>query len=110
MGYYTYYQLSILKDPDNHEEQFCKEFDNLLGEGFIKNLLDGGEELKWYSWEKDMKELSELFPRMLFELEGNGEEPLDIWIAHFCNGQMKYREIQTYWEEFSAEEFYNNSI
>ena len=109
MGYYTWYTLEILKDPDNQEELFWEDFEE-------KTKYSSGEfqnfntmEAKWYNWEEDMIELSRKFPKMLFKLEGEGEEPLDIWIAHFCNGQGNYREIQTYWEEFNPEEFYNNN-
>lgn len=66
-------------------------------------------EVKWYNWKEDMVELSKKFPKMLFKLEGYGEESLDIWIAHFCNGQCNHREIQTHWEEFNSEEFYNSN-
>ena len=29
MGYYTWYTLEILKDPDNQEDQFWEELDNI---------------------------------------------------------------------------------
>lgn len=106
MGYYTWYTLEILKDPDDQEEQFWEELDKTTG--FAKDFKRyGGSEAKWYDWEKDMIEISKKFPKMMFSLEGNGEEALDIWCDHFCNGQCNYREIQTYWEEFNPEEFYN---
>ena len=106
MGYYTWYTLDILKDPDNQVEQFWEELDKTTG--FAKDFERyGGSEAKWYNWENDMIEISKKFPKMMFSLDGNGEESLDIWCAHFCNGQCNYREIQTYWEEFNPEEFYN---
>ena len=108
MGYYTWYTLDIIKDPDNQKEDFYEELDEKTG--LLFDFLNySGTEAKWYNWESDMKELSKKFPKMLFILEGNGEEALDIWCAHFCNGQCNYREIQTYWEEFNPEEFYNNN-
>ncbi len=108
MGYYTWYTLEVLKDPDNQEEQFWEELNTTTG--FAKDFERyGGSEAKWHDWEKDMVEISKKFPKMMFSLGGNGEESLDIWRAHFCNGQYNYREIQTYWEEFNPEEFYNSN-
>ena len=108
MGYYTWYTLEVLKDPDNQEDQFWEKLDSFTG--FATDFKKfGGSEAKWYNWEADMTILSKKFPKMLFILEGNGEEALDIWRAHFCNGQCNYREIQTYWEEFNSEEFYNSN-
>ena len=31
MGYYTWYTLDIIKDPDNQEEDFYEEFDEKTG-------------------------------------------------------------------------------
>lgn len=109
MGYYTNYTLEILKDPDNQEEQFYEELEKVVGDlsSDFKNF--GYANTKWYDCEEDMLKLSKKFPKMLFKIEGEGEEPLDIWITHFCNGQGNYREIQTYWEEFNPEEFYNSN-
>lgn len=108
MGYYTWYTLEVLKDPDNQENQFWEELDNITGLAKEFKQYDGSES-KWYDWEEDMIKISRKFPKMLFSLGGNGEEALDIWCAHFCNGQCNYREIQTYWEEFNPEEFYNSN-
>ena len=108
MGYYTCYDLEILKDPDNQEELFWEELDKIIK--FAKDFKRwGSSDSKWNDWKKDMIEISKKFPKMMFSLEGDGEEVLDIWIAHFCNGQCNYREIQTYWEKFNPEEFYNNN-
>ena len=105
MGYYTWYTLDIIKDPDNQEEQFWEELDKTTGfaEDFSKY---GGSEAKWYNWESDMKELSKKFPKMMFRLEGTGEEQFDVWDCHFCNGRSYYRKIQTYWEPFDEKGFY----
>ena len=104
MGYYTYYTIDIVKDPENQLEEFKAEFNEIIQEDWYE-----GFEAKWYDWENDMINMSKKFPKMMFSLDGNGEEALDIWCAHFCNGQCNYREIQTYWEEFNPEEFYSNN-
>lgn len=106
MGYYTWYTLEVLKDPDDQEDQFWEELDEITGFANDFKKFDGAE-AKWYSWKEDMIKLSKKFPKMFFSLDGNGEGSLDIWVAHFCNGECNYREIQTYWEKFDSEEFYN---
>lgn len=108
MGYYTWYTLDILEDPDNQEDQFWEELDNLIGfaEDFKKY---NSSEAKWYYWERDMIEISKKFPNMLFLLSGEGEEPLDVWNCYFCNGKSHYREIQVSWESFDENGFYKHN-
>lgn len=109
MGYYTHYTLEILKDPNNQEEKFYKEFEKLAGEIALDFKKDLCVKAKWYNWEDDMITLSKKFPKMLFILNGDGEERLNMWVAHFCNGKCNYREMSPHWEEFNPEEFYNSS-
>ena len=48
MGYYTWYTLDIVEDPDNQEEQFWEELDKTTG--FAKDFDEyGGSKAKWYS-------------------------------------------------------------
>jgi hypothetical protein len=105
MGYYTWYTLDIIKDPDNQVEDFYEEFDEKTGLLFDFSNYNGTE-AKWYNWESDMKELSKKFPKMMFRLDGTGEAQFDVWDCHFCNGRSYYREIQTYWEPFDELGFY----
>jgi hypothetical protein len=48
--------------------------------------LYNAEETKWYTWEDDMKNFSKLFPEVLFQLSGEGEDNGDMWKAYFQNG------------------------
>ena len=105
MGYYTWYTLDIIKDPDNQIDDFYEEFDKLTGLANDLKKYDGTE-AKWYNWENDMKELSKKFSKMLFRISGDGEEQFDVWNCYFCNGKSYYREIQTYWEPFDELGFY----
>lgn len=109
MGYYTNYTLNIIKDPSNEIEAFKKELENYFTNTEVDDLLDDYLEAKWYDWSVDLEGVSKKFPNMLFLLSGDGEEPLDIWNCYFCNGKSHYREIQTYWEKFDAEEFYTQN-
>lgn len=109
MGYYTIYSLNIIKDPNNEIEAFKNELSNYFTDTEVDYLFDGYLEAKWYDWSTNLEGISKKFPNMLFLLSGDGEEPLDIWNCYFCNGNSHYREIQTHWEEFDAEEFYTQN-
>lgn len=99
-----------MKDPNKEEDSFWESLDEMLGNCYSNDFINYGIcELKWYCWEDDMKTLSKKFPQMLIQLDGEGEELLDIWIATFCNGVCNYRKIQTHFEEFDSEEFYNKN-
>lgn len=105
MGYYTWFTLSILEDPANQEENFYEELDKKIGR--VAELKEyGAIDAKWYDWESDMIELSKKFPKIMFRLDGSGEEQFDVWDCHFCNGRSYYRKIQTYWEPFDEKGFY----
>lgn len=43
----------------------------------------------WYEHEKDIKEFSEQYPDIIFELNGIGDEYDDIWNKYFLNGKMQ---------------------
>lgn len=101
MGYYTTYTLQIHKDPDNQFKDIMDKFGGII----TPDLLDGYED-KWYDWEEDMIKISKSYPKVLFEIQGVGEETFDVWSCYFCNGKSHYREIQTYWEEFDEKKFY----
>ena len=50
--------------------------------------------MKWYDWEKDMKEIAKKYPAIEFRVEGSGEDKDDWWVALFKGDryQIKYAE------------------
>lgn len=113
MGYYTYFTLETKNEINfkefikfcmnekKHNDCFLYPFDLELYANF-ENLelinnenvcieLIADQEAKWYNYTDDMKKLSEYFPNVIFSLQGDGEEKLDMWIHYFCNGKS-YRE------------------
>ena len=45
------------------------------------------EPWKWYGHNKDMKELSLLFPGYVFKLHGEGEDGEDLWDKYYVDGK-----------------------
>lgn len=58
------------------------------------------EKCKWYEHEEDMRRFSKLYPFILFELSGEGEESGDIWRKYFLNGKMQYCKSKIEFEPF----------
>ena len=101
MGYYTTFKmrtlnqvdlsLSILKEMDKdifyglNIDRELKTHDNFeLGVD-----IGSTDEVKWYDHEDDVKELSKKFPNSIFELTGEGEESVDLWVKYFKDGKMQ---------------------
>lgn len=94
MGYQTHYSLSVSyegSDKENSYEETEKVKDAKIDDGYgtIGELIAGGMEAKWYYHEKDMRRISKQFPKILFILEGHGEEHDDIWKAYFFDGKCQ---------------------
>lgn len=81
--------ISISENPEKYSELLYKNQDNVI-------CLD---DCKWYNWEQHMRELSKLYPNVVFLLDGQGEHG-GIWKAYFKNG--KFQDVKTYtaFEEF----------
>lgn len=98
MGYYTSFELTAFRGPDPTREDsdpssyyldFANKFHQITGY-HIDSLCD----IKWYIWEEDMIKLSKFYPETIFLLEGQGEDPKDLWKAYFHNGTCSISEAQ----------------
>ena len=84
MGYYTQYELSIQRGPDDLIKELRAEY-----EGANYAFDDDGvsqDMCKWYDHEKDLKAFSIKHPQALFKLEGVGEESGDNWQLYVQDG------------------------
>lgn len=94
MGYYTVFQGEV-SGPSPFLEQFEKDanegetfslYDISLSD-FFDDYIYGGQSMKWYDSDADMKNLSKNYPALLFTLSGEGEDSGDIWRAYYRNGK-----------------------
>ena len=90
MGYYTAYEIDVLKPNEVDEEEICKYLESLDLPDFGKWHGGWCAYGKWYEHEDDLKKLSLLFPDVVFRVYGDGEESDDIWYKYFKNGKVQY--------------------
>lgn len=105
MGYLTNYKLKTVKSETAIQDILMTIPDEEFDDIFYGLERDGRtyDSVKWYQHEKDMKELSEKFPDVVFELSGEGEENGDIWKKYFKNGKMQACHAKIVFDEFNEE-------
>jgi hypothetical protein len=87
MEYETHFKLYTKED-----EEFEAKLHEISEYDWFDYYDDAYQiDAKWYDHDKNMRQLSELYPDKLFKLEGEGEENEDIWEAYYKNGKgIKY--------------------
>jgi hypothetical protein len=106
MGYYTTYHLDIQgKGIDFDKYEIFEEIGIISRYG--EEMFEDGSayEIKWYSHEEDMTQISKKYPDLLFILNGNGEENGDIWRKHFKNGKTHFSKAKIVFDDFDPEKF-----
>lgn len=115
MGYRTTYKISfpnvekknvysVVGGLENFIEENRDSFD--WGGDEVLSVLDDLKEgyyTKWDGYNEDMKLISNAFPEMLFLLEGEGENPVDIWRMWFKGGKSFRTDAKIVFEDFSEE-------
>lgn len=108
MGYLTTYQLKW----DVKKFQSKTTWDEIsteielrqdAGTDFFYAVDSNGrssDSCKWYDHEKDLAEFSKIYPDVLFQLSGEGEESGDIWKKYFVNGKMQRCPVEMTFEPF----------
>ena len=88
MGYFTTFAVTAqengkeidFSDIMKHElAKITQEIDSTD----IDELADGCFNSKWYSYDSDVKLLSEKFPNIVFTVDGQGEDSDDFWKHYF---------------------------
>jgi hypothetical protein len=103
MGYYTQYTIKI-SGADNANQMVKIAQDLELGNDYeVSNcgsaLLTCFEE-KWYGWKEDFERVSRTYPRVLFEVNGIGEDKDDQWRARIRNGESEVIRARIVFDEF----------
>lgn len=104
MGYYTHYNIRI-SGADN-ANQMVKIANDLGFEGY--KISGSGTELyiefddKWLKWKEDFQKVSKEFPRVLFEVNGKGEDNEDMWRARFRDGVSEIIRAKIVFDDFKT--------
>lgn len=117
MGYYTYYSMNARNIKNEKEFEAiinaCKEREivssdnNKCGvfEEYSYDICDNSatfesyESCKWYEHDKDMIEISSMFPDVVFCLHGEGEESGDLWNTYYSNGESEICHARIIYDE-----------
>lgn len=101
MGYYTYFSLSLIGDKEDIDEvtqaalSLDSDDDSLCYNEGIKELVTtGGIDAKWYSFENDFIPFARKFPKVLFIVDGSGEETDDIWQWRIKGELDEYHQVE----------------
>lgn len=111
MGYNTDYTIEAGPFDDEVQAEFFEfKMEKQSGYSIDSNVsVDGSgkyrlhatlSDVKWYSWNADMTELSRDFPYVTIDVEGDGEESGDQWKARFFNGDCEKVEAIVTFPEF----------
>lgn len=97
MGYETRFFLDWSGATDAAQEEAIRQFVRTsdgarycLGED-AKSHADSG---KWYNWKNDLKKWSLEFPHIRFQMNGEGAESGDIWVAYAKGGAIQYEQAR----------------
>jgi hypothetical protein len=98
MGYYTSYELEIVKGNDGFTD-YKNEISEISG---YNNPFD--DSCKWYLHEDHMREYSKKHPNTLFKLIGFGDENGDMWHEYYLNGKMQRVNCEIIFSAFNESE------
>ena len=110
MGYNTAYTLKthnskyLISDILTEIKAAALDFDNLF------YAVDGNGEtydsIKWYDHERDIIKLSKLYPDVIFDLYGEGEDNEDIWHKYFLNGKIQRCPARIAFDNFDEQKLF----
>jgi hypothetical protein len=104
MGYYTHYSIRITGADNADQMTEIAEKLDLPEEGY--KISEEGAKLstdfedKWYGWKEQFLRISRAYPRVLFEVNGEGEKNDDLWKARIRNGEAEVIHAKIVFDEF----------
>jgi hypothetical protein len=78
--------------------QLPKEPEEIIADIIGYNPFE--DECKWYDHHKEMVNVSETYPNVLFILNGEGEERGDLWTKYYKNGKCQECRAKITYDEF----------
>jgi len=104
MGYFTYYKLEIYEEdkfPDGKPLSFDQKQKLLTSSSCAKerevDMYIFDENIKWYSHNENMIEISKELSDYVFILYGDGEESEDNWKNVYYRGRSTGVQQETYY-------------
>lgn len=102
MGYYTNHDVIVTNLKDERDAvYFQHKFDEICGysqqskdtrvsakDGTYTYKFYVGE-AKWYDHDEQLTKMSIIFPDVLIEVHGEGEENGDVWKSRYLNGKSE---------------------
>lgn len=85
MGNYTTFSLALEEGPREQYQRMLEDIDAIMGDNGMSSFESIN--VKWYSYDTDIKALSLRYPDITFRVNGDGEEPSDLWQDLWHNGK-----------------------
>lgn len=98
MGYYTDFIIKV--EGEKMSDDIVNAITNISQYEFEWYNDEISTYSKWYNCDDDMRKLSELFPDKLFRVDGQGEDPDDIWRLYWKNGKVQESKRIVLYEPF----------
>ena len=89
MGYYTTFSLALEEGPREQYQRMLEDIDAIMGDNGMSSFESVNA--KWYSYDTDIRELSLRYPDNTFRVNGDGEDPYDLW-QEFWRAGNRFRE------------------
>lgn len=106
MGYSVYVNLTAYPEGQDNAiqpKEWKKMIKNLDEDKLLRDIYEGEDmTIYWVVEEKDklMAKISSIFPNIIFNLEGRGEDSGDFWIEDWKGGKRIMRK-----DDFSLDDF-----
>lgn len=107
MGYLTDYKIKLPGLTHKYHKIRTSLFSKTSYQfsiNYLSNSL-GITDVSWYTYDKDIKNLSEEYPDTLITVKGNGETNGDMWVAYFKNGKSYRVAANINYPEFDEKKF-----
>ena len=106
MAYITAYTLKTHKPSSKSISEILSQIQMSDYKEMLYAIDEHGQtsnSCTWYDHEDDLIKLSRLYPYVVFDLYGEGEESGDIWHKYFMNGKMQHCPAKITFDEFDVE-------